>query len=299
VAAYTRSARFREGFALARGRRDYMEDFLLVKGNLGDRSVILLNYFNILSPFFIISFSSPLSPTLFLHSGDADLYCIFDGHSGHLPAKIAANQFAEVLWEEMTEIAELEDHLLSESTQRTHAHARTHTCQLVDSSSIFRFLPSFFSLFFSPLFFSPLLLMSYSPAWYPHTVLDALSVECCSKHSSTNQYRVAIALHRTFGRICSNLKRMGAPGGTTALVALFLGTRNINSSYLSFSLPSASLSLSLSLSLSVSRWLSGFVFNFFFSGRLVCCERWRHSMYSQHDQGNCMATVIDIYLERV
>lgn len=113
-----------------------MEDFLLVKGNLGER-------------------------------GDADLYCIFDGHCGHLPAEIAANQFADVLWEEMTEIAELEDHLLSE-------------------------------------------------------MLDALSVECCCKHSNTNQYRVAIALHRTFGRICSDLKKMGAPGGTTALVALFL-----------------------------------------------------------------------------
>ena len=43
------------------------------------------------------------------------MYCIFDGHSGHTAAELAASKFADILWEEMTEIADLEDHLLPES----------------------------------------------------------------------------------------------------------------------------------------------------------------------------------------
>ena len=96
-------------------------------------------------------------------------------------------------------------------------------------------------------------------------MLDNLSVECCSQHSNTQQYRVAIALHRTFGRICSLLRGCGAQGGTTALVALFLGIEN--SDFI----------------------VDNYSFVFFFkciSGRPVCGECGGHTLHSQHHERN-------------
>jgi serine/threonine protein phosphatase PrpC len=50
-----------------------------------------------------------------IRRSDVDLYCIFDGHDGHSVAEVCAKQFAQYLWDQMREIAKIEDFLLPES----------------------------------------------------------------------------------------------------------------------------------------------------------------------------------------
>eukprot|EP00211_Chloroparvula_japonica_P002262 CAMPEP_0119120444 /NCGR_PEP_ID=MMETSP1310-20130426/1480_1 /TAXON_ID=464262 /ORGANISM="Genus nov. species nov., Strain RCC2339" /LENGTH=429 /DNA_ID=CAMNT_0007109921 /DNA_START=248 /DNA_END=1533 /DNA_ORIENTATION=+ len=74
----TRSKRHCDGFALAKGRRDGMEDFVAVHGCLdGDEQM--------------------------------DLYCIFDGHGGDATAQFAASNISSFLTKELVEASKLND----------------------------------------------------------------------------------------------------------------------------------------------------------------------------------------------